>query len=104
MAKKVVWNKVVIDFRQLVHETAKAWLIELAEGEFAGYTFWVSNKLVKNNDDKYYEDLKDGTFALTFTDDFDFNIFKTVERENGMFEVDIEIKLSAEKLKDQFSK
>lgn len=103
MAKKVVWNKVVLDYRQLVHSTEKAYLIGFVDGEFDGYTFWVSKKLITDNDNKHNKDLKDGQVALSFTNEFNFNIFKTVERANGMFEKDIVITISASKMKQLLS-
>ena len=83
------WHNLMIGKSLNIYETEKAALIRIPKGKYKDWTFWIPLKLVhKKGNSK--------SIQLSFTDDFNFKVFRKHEES-----VD-EVELSASELLDCF--
>lgn len=91
---KTNWNNSEIFAKQILKETDKAALIEMPfDGNYKGYKFWMSNKLVRKGRNPHLA-------SVAFTDDFTVKLFKEDKRDDGSFAKTDEKEISAIEFKE----
>lgn len=93
----MAWNKIVFNAQNIETETDRAVLIRMPhKSDYDGYMFWHPKKLVRETGAKGY------ALTFSFTDDFEFKLFKNGNGKYNRHKVIAETTISASEMKEQF--
>lgn len=91
-----MWKVININKSNVEYETAKATLIKMPnKSTYKNYMFWHPSKLIRSG-------IHEASLTLSYTDDFEFKIFKQGKGKYNKYEVLDEKIIGALELEDAF--